>query len=142
MRRSGRIFSWSRLLVGQPRLRLPGLGAVSRYFPTGCCCILIFLHRARLPLYRKYRFLGLKVPKRLSIVGSHSTRANPLPPIWNNYTRQCFGCRYRCRSRERVKNMLFQSLPTLIRNISSRWSKTACIYTTATLSNWRSWYVH
>ena len=27
------------------------------------------------------------------ITGSHSTGANPRPPIWNNYTRQCFGCR-------------------------------------------------
>ena len=101
------IFPQSRLLVVQPRPCRPGPGAVSYCFPISCCYILISLHRAKLPLWRKYQLLGPKEPKKLSRVGSHSTRANPRLPIWSNYTQQCFGCRLRCGPKGRVKNMSF-----------------------------------
>ena len=86
MGKSGRVFP-RRLLAGQPRLRLPSPGVVGCCFLTCCCYNLIFLYRAKLPIWKKYRLLGRKVPRRLSIAGSHSTGVNPRPPIWNNYTR-------------------------------------------------------
>ena len=66
------VFPRSRLLAGQPRPRRPGPIAVGRCFLTGCCYILISLHRAKLPLWRKYQLLGPKELKKLLSVGSHS----------------------------------------------------------------------
>ena len=137
MRRSGKVFLQGRLLAGQTRLRLPIPSTVGRCLLIDYYCILIFLRRARLPLRRKYQLLGLKVPWRLSIDGSHSTKENPLLPIWRIYSRQCFGCRLRCGSRGRVKILSFRSLPTLVRKISSRRSKTTFLYVITTLSNRR-----
>ena len=54
MRRSLKVFLPGRLLAGQTRLRLPGPGAVGCCFPIDYYCILIFLHKARLSLWRKY----------------------------------------------------------------------------------------
>ena len=87
-----RVFPQSRLLAGQPRLCRPGPGVVGRCFLIGYYYILIFLRRAKLPLWRKYQLLGPKEPRKLSSVGSHSIEANPRPPVWSNYTQQCFGC--------------------------------------------------
>ena len=70
-------FPQSRLLAGQPRPCRPGPSAISRCFLTDYCYILIFLRRAKLPLWRKYQLLGPTKPKKLSSAGSHSTRANP-----------------------------------------------------------------
>ena len=120
------VFLWSKLLARQPKPCRPGPGAVGRCFLTGCYYILIFLHRAKLPLWRKYQLLGPKEPRKLSNAGSHLTRVNPRPPIWSNRTQQCFGCLLRCELRGGVKNMPFRFLPTLVRKISSRRSKMTC----------------
>ena len=74
-------FSFSRLITSQLRPCCPWPGAVGRCFQTGCCYILIFLYRVRLPLWRKYQLPGPKEPRKLSGVGRHSTRVNPRPPI-------------------------------------------------------------
>ena len=50
---------------------LPGPCIVSCCFLTDCCYILIFLHRVRFPLWRKFQ---------------------PRPPIWSNYSQHCLGC--------------------------------------------------
>ena len=50
----GGVFPWSRLLADQPRPCRPGPGAIGHCLLTGCCYILIFLRRAKLPLWRKY----------------------------------------------------------------------------------------
>ena len=121
-----RVFPQSRLLAGQPRLCRLGPGAVGRCFLIGYYYILIFLRRAKLPLWRKYQLLGPKEPRKLSSAGSHSIEANPRPPVWSNYTQQCFGCWLRCEPRGRVKNMPFQSMRKLVRKILSRRLKMTC----------------
>ena len=77
MRKPRGIFPRSRLLACQPRPCCLGPGAVGCCFLTGCCYILVFLHRAKLPLWRKYQLLGPKEPRKLSSARSHSIRANP-----------------------------------------------------------------
>ena len=77
MRKSGWVFPRSRLLTDQLRPCHPRPGAIGCCFPTGYCYILTFLHRAKLPLWRKYQLLGSKEPRKLSSPGSHSIGANP-----------------------------------------------------------------
>ena len=113
-------FPQIRLIAGQTRSYCPWPCAVDRFFLTGCCYILISLHRVKLPLWRKCQVSSPREPRKLSSVGRHSTGANPRPPIWSGYTQQCLGCRLRCKPRGRVKSMPFRSLPMLARKILSR----------------------
>ena len=70
--------SWS----GRSRLLLPDQLLLYSYIPP----------QDQAPPMEEVSTLGLKGAQEI-IKGSHSTRENPRPPIWNNYTRQCFGCR-------------------------------------------------
>ena len=100
-------------------------GSSRSLFPASCCSILTFLLKARLPLWKKYQLMGPKVPKK--IINHWKPFNGGKSPV--AHMEQQYPALLRMpvvvRAEGKVKNILSQSLPMLVRKISSRWSKMA-----------------